>query len=402
LGKERDEETGLDYFGARYYAPWLARWTATDPSPAECNLYVYCTDSPVDLIDPDGRQPANASETSVLATVDTMLAKKGIKYNTEMKVRITLPDGTTVERIYDRGWIDPKTKKWVLFEGKGERPTRLTPAERAADKILQEEGGTVEVVRASSKPRGGPRVEGISVTPGTKVKLDPGHVQYAHGHSTYQGAPGEPTAMKQGAWQQATDASHPDADPKPPDTATKTRVNREPEYLTQDEAMAERARNVGPKQPSADEVLARRPAKPPRPAAPPATPARARPAAPEAAAAPPEPPPAPPKAPAPPPPKAPAKAPVTEPPVTETPMPEGGVTVMDPITLGLAIYGLATGGPRGMAEVGECIATPFYCIPVGAWGMGMRLGEGAAKSVEKAKPNCAETDSCPNRFMGHR
>ena len=27
-GKERDEETGLDYFGVRYYASWLGRWTS--------------------------------------------------------------------------------------------------------------------------------------------------------------------------------------------------------------------------------------------------------------------------------------------------------------------------------------------------------------------------------------
>ncbi len=30
-GKERDEESGLNYHGARYYAPWLARWTSCDP-----------------------------------------------------------------------------------------------------------------------------------------------------------------------------------------------------------------------------------------------------------------------------------------------------------------------------------------------------------------------------------
>ena len=30
-GKERDEETGLYYHGARYYAPWLGRWTSADP-----------------------------------------------------------------------------------------------------------------------------------------------------------------------------------------------------------------------------------------------------------------------------------------------------------------------------------------------------------------------------------
>ncbi|KAK4169648.1 virulence plasmid 65kDa B protein-domain-containing protein [Cladorrhinum sp. PSN259] len=30
-GKERDDESGLEYHGARYYAPWLARWTSPDP-----------------------------------------------------------------------------------------------------------------------------------------------------------------------------------------------------------------------------------------------------------------------------------------------------------------------------------------------------------------------------------
>ena len=31
-GKERDEETGLYYHGARHYAAWLARWTSADPA----------------------------------------------------------------------------------------------------------------------------------------------------------------------------------------------------------------------------------------------------------------------------------------------------------------------------------------------------------------------------------
>ncbi len=30
-GKERDEETGLYYHGARYYMCWLARWANADP-----------------------------------------------------------------------------------------------------------------------------------------------------------------------------------------------------------------------------------------------------------------------------------------------------------------------------------------------------------------------------------
>jgi len=34
-GKERDEESGLYYHGARYYMPWLCRWTAVDPINSE-------------------------------------------------------------------------------------------------------------------------------------------------------------------------------------------------------------------------------------------------------------------------------------------------------------------------------------------------------------------------------
>ncbi|MGL5809956.1 MAG: RHS repeat-associated core domain-containing protein, partial [Nocardioides sp.] len=55
-GKERDEESGLSYHGARYYAPWLARWTATDPAgPVDgTNLYSYCRGRPMTHVDSNG------------------------------------------------------------------------------------------------------------------------------------------------------------------------------------------------------------------------------------------------------------------------------------------------------------------------------------------------------------
>jgi RHS repeat-associated protein len=54
--KERDEESGLYYHGARYYAPWLARWTSADPAGLKggLNLYNYVTNNPVILHDPQG------------------------------------------------------------------------------------------------------------------------------------------------------------------------------------------------------------------------------------------------------------------------------------------------------------------------------------------------------------
>ena len=54
--KERDGETGLCYHGARYYVPWLGRWTAADPIGMGdgVNLYVYSRRNPVRLIDSKG------------------------------------------------------------------------------------------------------------------------------------------------------------------------------------------------------------------------------------------------------------------------------------------------------------------------------------------------------------
>jgi len=71
-GKERDDETGLCYFGARYYAPWLGRWTSTDPAGFVdgFNLYRYCRNSPVVLSDPDGRDPTDPRCDHYLAGSD--------------------------------------------------------------------------------------------------------------------------------------------------------------------------------------------------------------------------------------------------------------------------------------------------------------------------------------------
>jgi RHS repeat-associated protein len=81
-GKERDEETGLAYHGARYYAPWLARWTAADPSGLRdgSNLYCYTRNSPIRLTDQagtDGNQPPADDQKRTTLTIDW---KKGHEY----------------------------------------------------------------------------------------------------------------------------------------------------------------------------------------------------------------------------------------------------------------------------------------------------------------------------------
>jgi RHS repeat-associated protein len=54
--KERDEDSGLYYHGARYYAPWLGRWLSADPAgfvDSFC-LYEYAKSSPANFVDPEG------------------------------------------------------------------------------------------------------------------------------------------------------------------------------------------------------------------------------------------------------------------------------------------------------------------------------------------------------------
>jgi RHS repeat-associated protein len=57
-GKERDEETGLYYYGVRYYAPWLGRWTTADPVGLVdgINIFKYSLNNPIKLKDPEGTQ----------------------------------------------------------------------------------------------------------------------------------------------------------------------------------------------------------------------------------------------------------------------------------------------------------------------------------------------------------
>ena len=67
-GKERDSESGNDYFGARYYASSMGRMLSPDPSqsyfanpayPQSLNLYSYGRNNPLTNTDPTGMDCVN-------------------------------------------------------------------------------------------------------------------------------------------------------------------------------------------------------------------------------------------------------------------------------------------------------------------------------------------------------
>jgi RHS repeat-associated protein len=69
--KERDNETGLDYFGARYYASTQGRFTSPDEvwkdsqlgDPQSWNKYTYVRNNPLRFVDPTGEKATVNVET---------------------------------------------------------------------------------------------------------------------------------------------------------------------------------------------------------------------------------------------------------------------------------------------------------------------------------------------------
>ncbi|MFV0530053.1 MAG: RHS repeat domain-containing protein [Flavobacteriales bacterium] len=53
--KELDEETGLYYYGARYYEPRISLWLSVDPLAEQTMTpYQYTCQNPVRFVDPTG------------------------------------------------------------------------------------------------------------------------------------------------------------------------------------------------------------------------------------------------------------------------------------------------------------------------------------------------------------
>ena len=76
-GKELDEETGLYYYGARYYDPRTSLWLSTDPLELKypnISTYAYCANNPINAIDPNGMNPIYDINGNFLGTDDKGIA----------------------------------------------------------------------------------------------------------------------------------------------------------------------------------------------------------------------------------------------------------------------------------------------------------------------------------------
>ncbi len=70
-GKENDEESGLNYHGERFYAPWLGIWLRPDPLAREFywqSSYIYTSNNPANKIDPTGKGDFYSREGNYLGS----------------------------------------------------------------------------------------------------------------------------------------------------------------------------------------------------------------------------------------------------------------------------------------------------------------------------------------------
>ena len=79
--KEKDPETGLSYFGSRYYSSDLSVWLSVDPMSDKypsLSPYTYCANNPVKFVDPDGEKFRLIGHKTNIAFRNYLLSYKGV------------------------------------------------------------------------------------------------------------------------------------------------------------------------------------------------------------------------------------------------------------------------------------------------------------------------------------
>jgi RHS repeat-associated protein len=139
-GKERDTESGLDYFGARYYASSMGRWMSPDwaakvqpvpysklDNPQTLNLYSYVGNNPLSRFDPDGH------EVDLGTNADK--GKKLILDNVNKKERALVSSVTDQKTGKTSLQIDPKAA--AAFKGTHTDGFNMLSQAISSDKVIQ-------------------------------------------------------------------------------------------------------------------------------------------------------------------------------------------------------------------------------------------------------------------------
>ncbi len=195
-GKERDDETGFYYFGARYYAAWLGRWTSSDPGGFKggFNLYKYCSNNPIMFHDPNGMD----DKTVPVPKGAPAAISKALRTNTDA-ARKTIDSYLTGKVINGQEYI-PNSVHWDSARGQNWAEFRAVGSAPASDNTSTDSvGGTAK----KDEPPGDnplPAVitgiqEGAKPTAGTSTQVARGKVNEPRSFT-----PGEPLEGPYNLW----------------------------------------------------------------------------------------------------------------------------------------------------------------------------------------------------------
>ena len=153
-GKERDAETGYDFFGARNYSSAITTWLSPDPlldKYPNISSYAYCNNNPVKYVDPDGRKctlSVNYKTNTITISAkyyalkgDSRYAQKATNFwNNQKGLTYTAKDGTNYSVQFALNVYSSKN-----------------PKESAA---FREDGNTFEVVKSLGYDENGNLITG--------------------------------------------------------------------------------------------------------------------------------------------------------------------------------------------------------------------------------------------------
>jgi RHS repeat-associated protein len=174
-GKERDDETGLYYFGARYYAAWLGRWASSDPAGFVdgLNLYKYCDNNSIVVQDYNGTKgyrtihekdigigigfwkPKHIREAQLNPGIQS-----GRKYEKYIRSREFKIKGKTYIAVGgELTWLirDKGPSYWVIHEAKivevPQYETRVVASQKEAPASGSAESGSMAPQASGGKPQ---------------------------------------------------------------------------------------------------------------------------------------------------------------------------------------------------------------------------------------------------------
>lgn len=114
VGKERDEETGLYNYGARYYAAWLCRFVSVDALQFKYPYYTpyqYAGNKPISYIDLDGLEPVTKNGTNPDLNGSGILTKMPSNGDIVRKIaeKVDIPNNSAIQ--FTNGLLN-QTPSW--------------------------------------------------------------------------------------------------------------------------------------------------------------------------------------------------------------------------------------------------------------------------------------------------